>query len=56
MKNIRIFLSANFHFLVVNFLVYLNRHVCNDEAQISHGPRLATSRISILFSSISYNY
>ena len=27
MKNIRIFLSENLHFLVVNFLVYLNRHV-----------------------------
>ena len=27
MKNIRIFLSENFHFLVVKFSVYLNRHV-----------------------------
>ena len=26
MKNIRIFLSENFHFLVVKFSVYLNRH------------------------------
>ena len=26
-KNIRIFLSENFHFLVVKFSVYLNRHV-----------------------------
>ena len=25
MKNIRIFLSTNFHFLVVNFSIYLNR-------------------------------
>ena len=27
MKNIRNVLSENFHFLVVKFLVYLNRHV-----------------------------
>ena len=27
MKNIRLFLSENFHFLVVKFSVYLNRHV-----------------------------
>ena len=27
MKNIRIFLSENFCFLVVRFSVYLNRHV-----------------------------
>ena len=27
MKNIRIFLSDNFHFFVVKFSVYLNRHV-----------------------------
>ena len=27
MKNIRIFLSENAHFLVVKFSVYLNRHV-----------------------------
>ena len=27
MKNIRVFLSENFHFLVVKFSVYLNRHV-----------------------------
>ena len=27
MKNIRFFLSENFHFLVVNFSVYLNRRV-----------------------------
>ena len=27
MKNIRIFLSENFHFLVVKFSVYLNRSV-----------------------------
>ena len=27
MKNIRVFLSENFHFLVVNFSVYLNRRV-----------------------------
>ena len=27
MKNIRYFLSENFHFLVVKFSVYLNRHV-----------------------------
>ena len=27
MKNIRIFLSEKFHFLVVKFSVYLNRHV-----------------------------
>ena len=27
MKNIRIFLSENFHFLAVKFSVYLNRHV-----------------------------
>ena len=27
MKNIRIFLSKNFHFLLVKFSVYLNRHV-----------------------------
>ena len=27
MKNIRIFLPENFHFLVVKFSVYLNRHV-----------------------------
>ena len=27
MKNIRIFLSENFHFLVLKFSVYLNRHV-----------------------------
>ena len=27
MKNIRIFLSENFHFLVVKVSVYLNRHV-----------------------------
>ena len=27
MKNIRIFLSENVHFLVVKFSVYLNRHV-----------------------------
>ena len=27
MKNIRIFLSENFRFLVVNVSVYLNRHV-----------------------------
>ena len=27
MKNIRIFLSENFHFLVVKFSVYLNRRV-----------------------------
>ena len=27
MKNIRIFLSENFYFLVVKFSVYLNRHV-----------------------------
>ena len=25
MKNIRVFLSENFHFLAVNFSVYLNR-------------------------------
>ena len=27
MKNIRIFLSENFHFFMVNFSVYLNRRV-----------------------------
>ena len=27
MKNIRFFLSENFHFLVVKFSVYMNRHV-----------------------------
>ena len=27
MKNIRLFLSKNFHFLVVKFSVHLNRHV-----------------------------
>ena len=27
MKNIRVFLSENFHFLVVMFSVYLNRRV-----------------------------
>ena len=27
MKNIRVFLSENCHFLVVKFSVYLNRHV-----------------------------
>ena len=27
MKNIRVFLSENFHFLAVNFEVYLNRSV-----------------------------
>ena len=27
MKNIRIFISENFHFLVVQFSVYLNRRV-----------------------------
>ena len=27
MKNIRLFLSENFHFLVVKFSVYLNRRV-----------------------------
>ena len=27
MKNIRIFLSENFHFLLVKFSVYLNRRV-----------------------------
>ena len=27
MKNIRIFVSENFPFLLVNFLMYLNRHV-----------------------------
>ena len=27
MKNIRVFLSENFQFLVVKFSVYLNRHV-----------------------------
>ena len=27
MKNISVFLSENFHFLVVKFSVYLNRHV-----------------------------
>ena len=27
MKNIRISLSENFHFLLVEFSVYLNRHV-----------------------------
>ena len=27
MENIGIFLSENFHFLVVNFSIYLNRHV-----------------------------
>ena len=27
MTNIRFFLSKNFHFLVVKFSVYLNRHV-----------------------------
>ena len=27
MENIRFFLSENFHFLVVKFSVYLNRHV-----------------------------
>ena len=27
MKNIRFFLSENFHFLVVKFSVYLNRRV-----------------------------
>ena len=26
-KNIRIFISENFHFLVIKFSVYLNRHV-----------------------------
>ena len=32
MRNTRIFLSENFHFLVVKFSIYLNRHVfvmCN---------------------------
>ena len=27
MKNIRIIISENFHFLVIKFLVYLNRNV-----------------------------
>ena len=27
MKHIRVFVSENFHFLVVNFSVYLNRRV-----------------------------
>ena len=27
MKNIRIFLFENFHFLVLKFSVYMNRHV-----------------------------
>ena len=27
MKNINFFLSENFHFLVVKFSIYLNRHV-----------------------------
>ena len=27
MKHIRVFLAENFHFLVVKFSVYLNRHV-----------------------------
>ena len=27
MKNVRIFLSEHFHFLVVKFSLYLNRHV-----------------------------
>ena len=29
MKNIRFFISENFHSLVVKFSVYLKRHVCN---------------------------
>ena len=28
MKNIRVFLSENFQFLVVKFSIYLNRRVC----------------------------
>ena len=35
MKNIRVFLSENFHFLVVKFSVYFNRHVF--EMQAYHG-------------------
>ena len=34
MKNIRIFLSEKFQFLVVKFSVYLNRH-CGDIRKIS---------------------
>ena len=36
MKNIRIFLSENFHFLVVKYSVYLNRHVFRNELLVSH--------------------
>ena len=39
MKNIRIFLSENFHFLVVKFSVYLNRHVfVMIDQNIGHSP------------------
>ena len=38
MKNIRFLLSENFHFLVVKFSVYLNRHVFvmdSDSSEVS---------------------
>ena len=37
MKNIRVFLSENLHFLVAKFLVYLNRRVfVMDTQEMSH--------------------
>ena len=52
MKNIRFFLSENFHFLVVKFSVYLNRHVF---VMLSDNMRLIVKERTIfsIFTSLS---
>ena len=51
MKNIRVFLSENVHFLVVKFSIYLNRRVfvmCNDGPdQYGHPRSLIIAQLKI---------
>ena len=56
MKNIRIILCENFHFLVLKFSVYLNRHVFvmeNQKKNIAHTslntlPRKSCADLSLM--------
>ena len=48
MKNIRIFLSEKFHFLVVKFSVYLNRHVFFLNGEVRQQMTIISGSLSFL--------
>ena len=48
MKNIRIYLSENFHLLLVKFSIYWNRHVFKMDIFLFHNSSILTMKTYIV--------